>query len=258
MAIRRSNRSGWVFAMALLTSIMLAGFARAQEGTAAAGSEPPPNEPGQQKRIFGIIPNYRTFPTLKDYQPISTAEKFKVANDDAWDRGSFMLAAGFGAESDLTNGAPSFGHGVKGYAHYYVTSLADWVVGDYMTEAVVPVLFHEDPRFFRRGTGSKWSRLGYAVGQIFWTRRDSGGFQFNVSEWGGNAAAVALANLYYPDNRNVSDNVYRLGVQIGVDMASNVLKEFSPDITRMFHRHESDASAFLFRVNPPPLANQVP
>ncbi len=35
-----------------------------------------------------------------------------------------------------------------------------------MTEGVFPSMLHQDPRYFRRGTGGKWSRLGYAVGQI--------------------------------------------------------------------------------------------
>ena len=80
------------------------------------------------------------------------------------------------------------------------------------------------------------SRLGYAAKQIFWTHKDSGGTQFNYSEVIGNATAVAISNSYYPDNRNASDAVSRLGTQLGVDMASNILKEFWPDISRKFSK----------------------
>ena len=44
---------------------------------------------------------------------------------------------------------------------------ADYVIGDYMTEAVLPIVLHQDPRYFRRGTGNGWLRLDKAVGQIF-------------------------------------------------------------------------------------------
>jgi len=99
-------------------------------------------------------------------------------------------------------------------------------------------MLHQDPRYFRRGTGRKLSRLGYAMGQIFWTHKDSGGMQFNYSEVLGNSTAVAISNAYYPDNRTASSAVSRLGVQIGVDMASNVLKEFAPELNRIFsHKH---------------------
>jgi hypothetical protein len=98
------------------------------------------------------------------------------------------------------------------------------------------VLLHQDPRYFRRGAGSGWSRLGYAMGQIFWTHKDSGGTQFNFSEIGGNATAVALSNLYYPDGRTAGQNLSRFGVQIADDMAGNILKEFWPDLRRKFSR----------------------
>jgi hypothetical protein len=74
------------------------------------------------------------------------------------------------------------------------------------------------------------------MGQIFWTHRDSGGTQFNFSEVLGNSAAVAISNAYYADNRTASNAVSGLGIQLGVDMASNVLKEFWPDLERKFKR----------------------
>jgi len=110
------------------------------------------------------------------------------------------------------------------------------VIGDYMTEAVFPTILHQDPRYFRRGTGSGWSRLGYAAGQIFWTHNDSGRGQFNFSEIAGNSTAVAISMAYYPENRDVADGVSKLGSQLGVDMASNILKEFWPDLERKFSR----------------------
>jgi hypothetical protein len=190
----------------------------------------------ESKRIFGIIPNFRTSPSLKDYEPLRPAAKFKIAGQDAFDRGTIALAAVFAGESQLTNATPSFGQGVAGYARYLGTAYADFVIGDYMTEAIYPTLLHQDPRYFRRGTGSGLSRLGYAMGQIFWTHKDSGGTQFNYSEVLGNSTAVAISNAYYPDNRTASDAVSKLGIQLSVDMASNVLKEFWPDVERKLNR----------------------
>jgi hypothetical protein len=171
---------------------------------------------------------------LANYEPLIPKEKFKIASQDSFDRGTIILAAMFGGLGQVERSSPSFGNGVPAYAHYFGTSYADYVIGDYMTEGVFPTILHQDPRYFRRGTGSKWSRFGYAMGQIFWTHKDSGGMQFNYSEILGNSTAVAISNAYYPDSRTASSAVSRLGVQVGVDMASNILKEFAPELNRMF------------------------
>ncbi len=189
---------------------------------------PDPNAPddSQPKHIFLIIPNFRTSPTLADYKPLKVSEKFKIARLDSFDRGTIALAAAFAGEAQLSNSNPSFGQGVKGYEHYFGTAYADFVIGNYLTEGLYPSLLHQDPRFFRKGKGSKLSRLGYAAGQIFWTHNDSGRGQFNYSELAGNSTAVAISMAYYPENRDVKDGISKLGSQLAVDMISNILKEF--------------------------------
>lgn len=196
-----------------------------------------PNAPAEAKRILGIIPNFRTSPTLHPYVPISSKQKFKLAAQDAFDRGTVVLAAAFAGEGQLTNANRSFGQGAAGYGRYFGTSYADYVIGDYMTEGIYPSLLHQDPRYFRKGTGSGWSRLGYAAGQIFFTHSDYEGSRvFNYSEILGNSTAVAISTAYYPNNRDVGDAISKLGNQLGVDMASNILKEFWPDLQRKLHR----------------------
>jgi len=193
-------------------------------------------QPAESKRLFGIIPNYRTSPSLYPYVPMTTAAKFKVASQDAFDRGTFILAALFAGEGQLTNANRSFGQGAAGYGQYLGTSYADFVIGDFMTEGIFPSLLHQDPRYFRDGKGSAWSRLGYAMGQIFWTHNDSGSTGFNYSEVIGNSMAVAISQSYYVDNRTWHDASVKLAEQLGVDMAANILKEFYPEISHKFSR----------------------
>jgi len=223
---------------AATTLLAVASFCQAAAPGSDQKSDPAkPPEPND-KRVLWIIPNFRTFPTLDNYKPIPPKEKFKIATDDSFDRGTVVLAAAFAGDGQLTNANPSFGQGVKGYSRYFGTAFADLVIGDFMTEAIYPTILHQDPRYFRRGTGSGWSRLGYAMGQIFWTHKDSGGTQFNFSEIIGNSTAVAISSAYYAEGRDVSSAVSKLGSQIGVDMASNILKEFWPDLRRKFSRDQ--------------------
>jgi hypothetical protein len=231
VAVIAPTRYG-LFCTVLVLALISPAVTGAQDDPASTEHSTPP----ESKRIFGIIPNYRTAPLLKDSTPLSAHEKFAIAAQDSLDRGTFMLAAGFGGEAQFFGASPSFGHGLTAYARYAVASYADWVSGNVMTEGLYPTILHQDPRYFRRGEGSGWSRLRYAVGQIFWTHADSGGTQLNFSELLGNATAVAISNTYYPDNRTVANGASKFVVQIGVDMAANVLKEFSPDLERAFSR----------------------
>lgn len=210
--------------------------AESSEGGGDEAKAAAPPVPLGSPRIFGIFPNNRTWPSLINYKPISTQQKFAIARADSFDRGTIFFAGVFALDAERTNANPSFGQGVEGYSRAFGAAYGDVIVGNYMTEAIFPALLHQDPRYFRRGSGSKWTRLGYSVGQIFWTHTDSDRTQFNYSEFLGNSTAVAISEAYYPDHRNASNAVGKLGIQIGMDMASNILKEFWPDISRKLSR----------------------
>jgi len=219
-----------------VTFIVLAPLSPCQSSTAVTSIPPPADRRTESKRILGIIPNYRTSDSLQNYRPLTIREKFKVASEDALDPGTVELAVLFGAESQLTDGNRAFGQGAAGFGRYAGAAYGDLVIGDYMTEAVFPIFLRQDPRYFRRGVGTKWSRLGYAIGQIFWTHTDAGGTQFNYSEIAGNSAAVAISQAYYKDHRTAADGASKLGMQVGVDMAGNILKEFWPEVQRELQR----------------------
>jgi hypothetical protein len=205
---------------------------------------PPAPQPAHQppKRILGIIPNYRTTPARAQYVPISNREKWKIAAQDTFDPGSFLLAAGFAGQGALSRNEPSFGHGVPGYACYFGAAYGDIAISNFMSEAIYPSLLHQDPRYFRLGTGTMGTRLRHAVSWTFWVRTDSGGHQFNYSEWGGNATAAAIGTAYYPSNRTAGAAASRLGVQLGLDVVGNILKEFWPDVDGKLHHKPKSAN----------------
>jgi hypothetical protein len=210
----------------VVVAVLLVAFLAPSTGWAQQPDE------GGSKRIFGIIPNYRTVPTLDEYHPIDAAAKFDIAKDDALDRGTFALAGLFGGYGQLTASTPAYGHGVPAFARYYSASLADFMIGDVMTEGIYPAVLHQDPRYFRRAKGSGWTRLTYAIGQVVLTHGDGGATQINTSEWLGNATAVGVGNAYYPGNHSLASNLAKLGLQVAVDAAANVVKEFAPDLTK--------------------------
>ena len=203
----------------------------------SAAAAPPATEP--DKRVFGVLPNYRTAEETGVYQPITSHQKLVIATKDTLDYPLFLLGGAFAGLAQLTDEHPDFGQGVKGFAHRYVTAYADQAVGNYMTEGILPILFHEDPRYFRRGKGrgGVWSRSAYAASRIFITRTDKGGASFNFAEVVGNGIAAGVGNAYYPSERSVGENVSRLAQYLATDAISQVLKEFWPDIKQKLLAH---------------------
>lgn len=185
------------------------------------------------KRIFGVLPNYRTVDGSLPFVPISAKRKFWIAGKDSFDYPVYFLSGAFAALNQLEDQSPEFGQGLKGYAKRYGASYADQAIGNLLTEGLYPAMLHEDTRYFRKGDGRKWGRFGYAASRVIVNRTDKGTWAFNAAEWLGSGSAVAISNLYYPpETRNVSDNTQKLLIQVATDSFSNVLKEFWPDLKR--------------------------
>ena len=194
------------------------------------------NAPPEDKRVFGVIPNNRTTEGSLPFAPITARRKMAIAAKDSFDWPVYLTSGLFASLYQFEDQNHSFGQGMAGYGKRYGAAYGDQMIGNMMTEGIIPSLFHEDPRYFRTGHGSKKSRIGLALEQILVTRTDSGRRTFNFSEWGGNAIAVGVSNAWYPDTRTVSDNVQKLLIQCATDAFSNVLKEFWPDVKAHFQR----------------------
>jgi hypothetical protein len=194
--------------------------------------------PTVSKRLFGVIPNYRADQLQAQYTPLSTAGKFAIARSDSFDWPNYFLLAGYALQAQVAAGGFTHSGGLNGFGRFYSRSVADQIIGSYVTEAILPALFHQDPRFFRLGKGTLWYRVYNASTRVVVTKKDDGSATFNISEIIGNMGVTALGTLYYPDSRTVSEGVERYGMALGNDMISNLLTEFWPDIRRRlpFHR----------------------
>jgi len=253
-----------LFSVILLALALAAGNARAQQpdATPPAAADPQPgtqaNRPSQSstdarlnspkpkndehselegkqsKRILGIIPNYRSVSVDAQLPPETFKQKFWLATEDTFDYSNFILVGAISGISMAQKSIPEFHQGAAGYGRYYWHSFADTGIGNYMTEAIVPTLTREDPRYYTLGRGGFFKRTGYAVSRLVITRTDSGRATFNISEIVGNGAAAGIANTYYPAKYGTFVKTYqRWGTQVGLDGIFNIAKEFWPDIKRI-------------------------
>jgi hypothetical protein len=224
----------WLGRLAVLPVVALALSAQDSSQSQSTQTSSQPEE--EDKRILWIFTNHRTTEEADDQTVLTSRGKFGIAWGDATDRAIFAQTAFLSGLGQLTDNNPSFGQGAAGYAKRFGTTYGDFAIENMMTEGIFPSLLHQDPRYFRRSEGTARSRLAYATSRLFITRSDSGKAQFNLSEIGGAAASVAISNAYYPDNRTVGNNLSRYASQLGWDAASNVLKEFWPDLKRHLPR----------------------
>jgi len=194
-------------------------------------------EQKQPKRILWIFPNYRAVSADTQLPPLSLREKFWLATEDSFDYSSFITTAMLAGVSQAKNSYPEFGHHAAAYGRYYWHAQADLAVGNYLTEAIFPVITHEDPRYYTLGHGRFFKRTRYAVSRLLITRTDSGSQTINISEIVGNGAGAAISDAYYPSREHTWTKTGQKWVtQIGLDGAFNILKEFWPDINRVVFR----------------------
>jgi len=195
------------------------------------------------KRVFGVLPNYRTANLTPDYHPITAKQKLIIASKDSFDYPLIGLGAAYAGLYQLDDSHPQFGQGFKGYLRRFGTSYCDQVVGNMFSEGLFPIVLHEDPRYFRLGEGLKRHRAVYAFTRIFITRTDTGARTFNYAEVVGNGAATLVGWSYYTDTRDAPDYFQAFGTQLATDAISQVLKEFWPDVKRRYFHHHKAADA---------------
>jgi hypothetical protein len=210
-------------------------------GRANATMAPTPHESDddgkQSKRILWVFPNYRAVSVGTELPALSPKEKFRLATQDSFDYSAFISAGIIAGVSQASGSYPEFLQGGKGFGRYYWHAVADQTVGNYMTEAIVPSLTHEDPRYYTLGRGGFFKRSGYAVSRLLITRTDSGNRTINISEIVGNGAGAGISDTYYPSReRTWTKTGQKWLTQIALDGAFNILKEFWPDINQaIFH-----------------------
>src|SRR4051794_20946767 len=167
-----------------------------------------PNEPVHEEaekelkqqvhqRILGVIPNFNTS-FIPNAAPLTSRQKFHLAFRSAIDPFQFVAA---GMVAGIEQGLDSFhdyGQGAEGYGKRLGAAYADSFTGGILGGGVFPSLLHQDPRYFRKGTGSVKGRFFYAISTTVRTRNDHGKWVPNYSNILGNLGAGTISNLYYP------------------------------------------------------------
>lgn len=179
-----------------------------------------------QQRVGGVIPNF--YSSYDWNAPAMEAkQKFQLGLRSIIDPVSFLSVAGVAGAEQYRNIFPAYGGGIEGYGKRYGAALANHVSGTLLGRAVYPSIFHQDPRYFYKGTGSIGARAAYAVSSAVIARGDDGRRMPNYSRVLGHFSAAALSNFYYPSSDRGGSLVLLNGLAgIGADAAGNLIREF--------------------------------
>jgi hypothetical protein len=182
----------------------------------------------EKQRVLSVLPNFYVSYD-PEAAPLNAKQKFKLAWRMTIDPSSFVIAGVVAGVQQSQNSFSGYGQGAQGYGKRYGASLADFVSGTLISGAILPSVLKQDPRYFYKGTGSKRSRVLYAVANAVVCKGDNRRWQPNYSSILGSFAAGGISNLYYPaQNRNgVGLTLENGAIGVGATAAANVLQEFA-------------------------------
>jgi hypothetical protein len=192
----------------------------------------------EKQRTVGILPAFNVS-YRSDAVSMTAGQKMKLAFRSATDPMTFadgFLVAGYHEAMDEDKG---FGWGIEGYGKRSGAAYLDAFDGTMLGNGILPSILHQDPRYFRLGHGPTSHRLLYSLATIVICKHDNTGkWEPNYSNVGGNLIAGGISNLYYPSNESGIGQTFSNGMIVTAEGGvGSVFQEFWPDISRkLFHK----------------------
>jgi hypothetical protein len=180
----------------------------------------------EQQRVLGVIPNiyvvYEPHP-----EPLTTRMKFHMAYKSLTNPFFFARTAAWAGVQQARNNPEEWRQGAEGYGKRLGAGFADGVTGSLISNAILPSLLHQDPRYFYQGSGTKKSRALHAMLAAFVCKGDNGAWQPNYSQWGGSLIGYSISTAYYPSSDRTAGHVFQtFGIDMGLHVAGSLAQEF--------------------------------
>jgi hypothetical protein len=197
----------------------------------------------EHQRVMGVM---ATFNTTRDQNalPLSPGQKFRLFFKSSTDPWPFLLAGVVSGIGQADDSYPEWGQGAQGYAKRFGAAYSDAFIGNFFGNAVLPVVLHEDPRYFQKGTGKTTTRILWAASSTVWCKRDKGGWGPNYANVGGNLIGAAIARAYYPASERTVGDTIEDGLTVSAEgIAGAEVIEFWPDLVRHYKRKHEEKLA---------------
>ena len=220
-------RSGEIYIVPQIALAVAAAMTEVQVGLSPTEVAEEQIKAEEKQRVLGVIPNFYVS-YVPNAIPLTSKQKFGLAWKTTVDPVTFVLNGVFAGVEQAQNHFSGYGQGAQGYGKRYGAGYADTVTGTFIGSAILPSLLKQDPRYFYKGSGSKRSRMLYAIANSVICKGDNGRWQANYSNILGSLAAGGISNLYYPANdRNGAGLTFEnAAIGIGATAVTNLFQEF--------------------------------
>ena len=197
----------------------------------------------EHQRILGVMATFN-MTNNKDALPLSPRQKFQLffkGVTDPWTVGLNAFTAGIG---QAENSPPEWKGGMERYAKRFGAGYTDTFDGNLWGNAILTSWWHEDPRYYRKGSGNFWGRAGWAAGSSFWCKRDNGTWGPNYANVLGNIIGGTIANLYYPPSQRGVDATFDHSASVtGYGILGAEVIEFVPDVENHYRNKRREKAA---------------
>ena len=180
----------------------------------------------EQQRVLGFIPNfYASY--VPDAAPLNPKQKFQLAWKSVTDP---MTIVGAGALAGIYQAADEYGgygQGAEGYFKRFGATYGGVFIGTFIDSAILTSVLKQDPRYFYRGTGTKKSRLMYALGNAVMCKGDNKKYQVNYSTIVGSFITSGITFAYTPaSDRSTSLYFQNALIRIAEGSVAGLFQEF--------------------------------
>jgi hypothetical protein len=195
----------------------------------------------ERQRILGVVPNFNTVESSAGVPSLSPGQKFHLMYKSSVDPFVFVADGFVAGLSQARNSNPGFGQGAEGYFKRFGASYLDTADGNLWGNAILPILFKEDPRYFRLGSGTLTHRFLYSAATTVWCKRDDGARGLNYANVLGNFISGSISNAYYPAaDRGFGQTIDGALTVTAEGVIGAEFVEFWPDISRyLFKKHQA-------------------
>jgi hypothetical protein len=153
-----------------------------------------------KQRALGVIPNY--YVAYGPHPaPLSPTQKFHLAYKTLVDPTTFAAAGITAGLEQWTNSYYQFGEGAEGFAKRFAAAYGTAATSLLITSALANSVFHQDPRYFYSGEGTRTQRAWYALKSAFRSKGDNGKWQPPYATVVGSIASAEISQTYYPGSR---------------------------------------------------------
>jgi hypothetical protein len=183
-----------------------------------------------------LIYPYQRFLSNNIVVPMTWQEKGYLALHELTDPANFGTILGISAITIGADSHSAYGPGLKGFGKIVGVSLLQDATQQFFGAFAIPVVAHQDPRYFRMPHAPIPKRILYSISRTVISRSDSGKSMPNYATLMTYPITAEIDNLYVPGiHPDGPSTAARILTGYGLDPANNLLNEFLPDVASRVH-----------------------